>query len=70
MLLSSLIVAASAYSARTTAMTAAPPATKFAVGFNNSNCEAHPHAGTQLHDKGWLMVLSATRIPASPNLDT
>lgn len=32
------------------------PAVKFAVGYNNSNCEAHPHAGVQLQDGGWLMV--------------
>jgi hypothetical protein len=35
---------------------AAAPGTKFAVGFNNANCEAHPHAGIQLADGGWLMV--------------
>ena len=32
------------------------PAVKFAVGFNNSNCEAHPHAGVELSDGAWLMV--------------
>jgi hypothetical protein len=33
-----------------------PPAIAFSVGFNNSNCEAHPHYGVQLHEGGWLMV--------------
>ena len=32
------------------------PTTKFAVGFNNSNCESHPHHGVELQDGGWLMV--------------
>tara|TARA_B110001452_G_scaffold174066_1_gene145883 strand:- start:208 stop:1614 length:1407 start_codon:yes stop_codon:yes gene_type:complete len=35
---------------------ATPPSTRFAVGFNNSNCEAHPHYGAELQDGGWLMV--------------
>jgi len=32
------------------------PAVKFSAGYNNSNCEAHPHAGVELQDGGWLMV--------------
>ena len=34
------------------------PGTKFAVGFNNANCEAHPHAGVQLVDGAgsWLVT--------------
>ena len=33
----------------------APPVI-YRRGFNNSNCEAHPHAGVELQDGGWLMV--------------
>ena len=36
--------------------TPSPPAIAFSVGFNNSNCEAHPHYGVELQDGGWLMV--------------
>ena len=32
------------------------PAVNFSHGYNNSNCEAHPHAGVELADGGWLMV--------------
>jgi len=32
------------------------PPTKYAVGFNNSNCVSHPHAGVELQDGGYLIV--------------
>ncbi|KAH8050456.1 hypothetical protein JL722_11427 [Aureococcus anophagefferens] len=35
---------------------AAVPKVAFTAGYNNSNCEAHPHAGVELADGGWLMV--------------
>ena len=44
------------FATRPPLLDASPPGTRFAVGFNNSNCEAHPHAGVQLADGGWLMV--------------
>jgi len=46
-----LLVAAAARGAM-----AAAPAVAFATGFNNSDCEAHPHAGVELADGGWLLV--------------
>ena len=39
-----------------TTLEVSPPSARYAVGFNNSNCEAHPHYGVQLQDGGWLMV--------------
>lgn len=34
----------------------APPAVAWAKGYGNGGCEAHPHAGVQTRDGGFLMV--------------
>ncbi|GMH78252.1 hypothetical protein TrLO_g3440 [Triparma laevis f. longispina] len=33
-----------------------PPSIKFATGFSNGSCEAHPHAGIELSDGAFFMV--------------
>ena len=40
----------------TALFTAPPPTIQWATGFSNGGCEAHPHAGVQLADGGYLMV--------------
>lgn len=54
----SLVVAAFAAQALAldNVMEVSAPAVQWATGFSNGNCEAHPHAGVQTKDDGFLMV--------------
>jgi hypothetical protein len=54
-ILVALAVAAPALAINSTTAVAPPPVA-WATGFSNGNCEAHPHAGVQTKDGGFLMV--------------
>ena len=38
------------------ALASDPPPIDWVVGYSNGDCEAHPHAGVQLADGGYLMI--------------